>query len=140
VSNGSGSSGSIIDASALLALLQAEPGQDLVASALDAAGAAISAVNLSEVVAKLRDNDATESDISEVVDGLASNGLEVVAFDEALALASGFLRPVTRAAGLSLGDRACLALGRARGEPVLTADRAWVDVASGMGVEVRLVR
>ncbi len=130
---------SVLDASALLALLQREPGQERVAEAI-ARGSAISAVNLSEVVAKLRDAGVPESAIQQSLEGLAARGLDVVPFDEVLAMAAGFLRPHTRSLGLSLGDRACIALGRARGQPVLTADRSWTRVSSAIGVEVRVIR
>ncbi|MBI3974050.1 MAG: hypothetical protein HY332_22460 [Chloroflexi bacterium] len=63
-------------------------------------------------------------------------GLEVVDFDAALAHVTGWLRPVTRAAGLSLGDRACLALGQQRRLPVLTADQSWQSLSLGITVQV----
>ncbi len=130
---------SVLDASALLAFLQREPGQERVAEAI-APGSAISAVNVSEVVAKLRDASTPEPAIRQSLDSLAARGLEVVPFDRSLALAAGFLRPLTRELGLSLGDRACLALGRVRGQPVLTADRGWTAVAGALGVDVRVIR
>ena len=65
---------------------------------------------------------------------------EVVAFDRDLAFDAGLLLPLTRAAGLSLGDRACLALARRLGARVLTGDRAWARVADAVGVEVELIR
>jgi PIN domain nuclease of toxin-antitoxin system len=109
----------VVDASALLALLNAEPGADHVAGALP--GAVVSAVNLAEVVAKLADAGVPPDEVGEIVAGL---GLDVRPFDEALALATGLLRPKTRALDLSLGDRACLALGMHLSLPVVTADRA----------------
>jgi ribonuclease VapC len=131
--------GAVLDASALLVLLQREQGQDVVAAAL-AVGAAISAANLSEVVAKLRDGGAPEVAIRRAIDGLAAGGLEVVAVDEPQALAAGFLRPFTRAAGLSLGDRLCLALGQARRQLVLTTDRAWANLAPLVQIRTRVIR
>lgn len=124
---------SVLDASALLALLQDEPGSGAVAARLD--GAAISAVNLSEVVAKLADAGMPGADIRRALDPL---GLDVCQFDAASAYASGLLRPETRSAGLSLGDRACLALGKALGCPVVTTERSWKRV--DVGVDVVLVR
>lgn len=99
------------------------------------ARAAIGAVNLSEVAAKLADAGMPEEAVREALEGLA---LEIRDFDRELAFQTGMLRPTTRSAGLSPADRACLALGRRLGLPVLTTDRAWkgLDVA----VEVRLVR
>ena len=131
--------GAVLDASALLALLQREQGQDVVAAAL-AVGAAISAANLSEVVAKLCDAGAPELAIRQAMGRLAVGGLEVVAVDELQALAAGFLRPLTREAGLSLGDRLCLALGQARQQVVLTTDRAWANLAPSVQVGTRIIR
>jgi len=67
---------------------------------------------------------------------LASLGLRVVSLDESAAYSVGMLRLATRARGLSLGDRACVALGVETGLPVLTADRAWAEVEVGATVEV----
>jgi PIN domain nuclease of toxin-antitoxin system len=61
-----------------------------------------------------------------------------VPFDEELARGAGALRPATKSLGLSLGDRACLALAQREGLPVLTADRAWAKLA--VGVEVKVIR
>lgn len=123
----------VLDASALLALLQGEPGVERWESAV--AAAAISAVNLSEVVAKLADAGMSEEEIRTTLEPL---GLEVVDFDAEQAYQAGLLRPITRPAGLSLGDRACLALARARRTPALTADQAWDTVH--VGAEVRVIR
>ncbi len=114
----------VLDASALLALLNREPGHGRVADAL-AEGAMMSTVNFSEVVAKLADAGLTESEVHEVIEPL---GLDYAAFDEEGALFAGMLRPASREAGLSLGDRACVALGNLSGLPVLTSDLAWNDL------------
>ncbi len=114
----------MLDASALLALLNREPGHGRVADAL-AEGAMMSTVNFSEVVAKLADAGLTESEVHEVIEPL---GLDYAAFDEEGALFAGMLRPASREAGLSLGDRACVALGNLSGLPVLTSDLAWNDL------------
>ncbi len=123
----------VLDASALLVLLGEEPGSDEVAGAIP--GAAISAVNLSEAVAKLAEAGMPAPAIRSALDGL---GLDVRPFDTAQAYVAGLLRPATRALGLSLGDRACLALGRELGWPVLTADREWARLK--LPVKVQVIR
>lgn len=123
----------VLDASAILVLLNDEPGAAAVAQALE--DAAVSAVNLSEVVAKLLESGMPLEEAEEALGGL---GLNVRAFDEGAAWAAGALRAGTRKAGLSLGDRACLALARELGVPTLTADGAWAKVSAG--VEVGLLR
>ena len=123
----------MLDASALLALLNRESGYEEVAGAIP--HAAISAVNFSEVVAKLADNGMPEEEIREALEGLA---LEVHGFGRELAYDTGLLRPTTKSSGLSLGDRACLALGNQLELPVLTADRAWEGLS--VEAEIRLVR
>jgi len=126
------SNGLVLDVSAVLALLNGEPGADVVKAAIDRA--VISAVNLSEVVTKLTEDFTVEESRATV----ASLDLPVVAFDDAQAYAAGALRPLTRAAGLSLGDRACLACAQGLGAAVLTSERAWADLS--IGVQVRLIR
>ncbi len=96
----------------------------------------MSAVNLSEVIAKLADEGVPEPIIRHSIETV---GLDIVGFDADDALAAGLLRPSTRAAGLSFGDRACLALAQQGGAPVLTTDRAWADLDLDK-VEVQLVR
>ena len=123
----------VLDASALLALLNAEPGSEQVARALP--NAVIGSVNLAEVVAKLSEHGMPDEAIHETLEGL---GLVVCAFDAELAYVAGLLRRSTRSVGLSLGDRACLALGRRLALPVLTADRTWATLK--VGVKVRLIR
>jgi len=123
----------VLDASAVLALLNSEPGAATVAAVLN--GASISAVNLAEVAAKLSDYGMTKRDIENALGNL---GLRVHPLDEAGAFASAALRQPTRSAGLSLGDRCCLALGGALNEAVVTADRAWTRL--GMNISVTAIR
>ena len=123
----------ILDASALLAHLRGEPGGDMVADRLDSG--AICAVNWTEVIQKLVDDGMSDGTIRAALDGISA---AVVSFDIPLAEDAGRLRRATRERGLSLGDRACLALARRRGLPVLTADRAWAEL--DLGVEVVLIR
>lgn len=124
----------VLDASALLALVYNEPGADRVQQAI-AEGALISSVNLSEVVAKLSEEGLPADVIQAILDEI---NLETVAFDIQLAYLTGLLRPVTKEFGLSLGDRSCLVLAKERDLPVLTADRAWADLA--LGIDVRPIR
>lgn len=121
----------ILDASAILALLNNEPGSEIVINALPEA--AIGSVNLSEVVAKLADSGMPAVEVRSAIDAL---GLEVINFDLEMAYGAGMFRPLTRRSGLSFGDRACLALGLSLGLPVLTSDRAWADLDLGIVVQV----
>lgn len=123
----------VLDASAILAYLQGEPGADVVARHIETA--VVSTVNFCEVISRLVDQGIAALEIDAM---LAEISLEVTAFDADHALVAGHLRLATRRRGLSLGDRACLALAQARGLPALTADRAWADVDAG--VEVRVIR
>lgn len=125
----------ILDASALLALLRDEPGGEKVQAIL--ANSGMSEVNLSEVVGHFARNGAVESDIRHVLDPLP---VERYSFDGDLAYAAGLLLPVTRVAGLSFGDRACLALAQKLGVKVLTADRAWHSIADAVGIEIEVIR
>jgi len=123
----------VLDASALLTLLNDEPGADVVAEALP--GAVVSAVNMSEVAAKLCGAGMPEKVIHQVIDSL---GLEIIPFDEAQAYQAGILYLAAKHAGLSLGDRACLGLAKILGLPALTADKTWKTLS--IGVTVILVR
>jgi ribonuclease VapC len=123
----------VVDASAVIAFLVDEPFTRFDGERLG--NSLISAVNLSEVLTRLPEIGVPERETAAAVERL---NLRVVAFDEPQARATALLRPVTRQAGLSLGDRACLALGHARGCPVVTADRVWATV--DIGVEIILIR
>lgn len=125
----------VLDASALLALIHREPGHDQVAQVV--AGSAISAVNLAEVVGKLAERGVPLDRARAIA---LSFGLDVVSLDADLAAAAGQLRPATRAAGLSLGDRCCLATAQALGLPTLTTEAAWEPLADVLGVDVRNIR
>ncbi len=125
----------VLDASALLCLINGEPGAERVASVLSQA--VISAVNLAEVATKLNELGADEDTARTL---LAPLHLAVVPFDEVTAYATGALRAATRGQGLSLGDRACLALGASRGASVLTTDKAWANLGDRAGVVVEMLR
>lgn len=121
----------VLDASALLAVMLEERGAEKVRELLP--GAIIGAVNLAEVVAKLQERGAPEENIDRNITRL---NLPVIPFDAAHAMAAGKLRARTRSLGLSLGDRACLALALARGLPAVTMDRGWAALDIGAQVIV----
>jgi ribonuclease VapC len=125
----------VLDASALLALVLGEPGGDRVRSIL--ADCAMTAVNLGEVVGHFARIGSSEADIRLMLDPLP---FLRVALDEELAFAAGLMLPTTRQAGLSLGDRACLALASKLGVRALTADREWRRVGRAVGVEIEVIR
>lgn len=128
-----GKRSSVLDASALLALLQGEPGGEVVEELLETA--TISSVNWSEVVQKALDRQAEIAGLREELEAL---GLEILPFTSSLAEATAHLRSGTRHAGLSLADRACLALAGTLGLPAITTDRIWLDL--GLPVEIRVIR
>jgi ribonuclease VapC len=123
----------VLDSSALLALIYAEPGADVVRAALPQA--VISAVNYAEVATKLLEMGFSEAQMQ---DFLWRSSCEVMDATAGQAIQAGLLRASTRHRGLSLGDRFCLALARDLDLPVLTADQAWRDL--DLGVEITLIR
>jgi len=123
----------VLDASALLTLLFQEPGATAVANVI-AQGAAVSTVNISEVAAVLVRH---ERDTDRILRAVAAQ-VTVEPFTAEDALAAAALWAPTRVTGLSLGDRACLALALRLGVPAVTADREWVTV--NVGIAIHLVR
>jgi ribonuclease VapC len=123
----------VADASAILAALKNEPFTKFDPERL--LGTSISAVNLCEVLTKLHSDGLTQQQAAAAA---AKLDLQVIAFDDRVAALAAELWFRTRRAGLSLGDRACLASGRFSGCPVVTADRAWASL--DLGVEVILIR
>lgn len=133
----------VVDASAVLALLYREPGEEEIRKRLRGAEATINAVNLSEVAAKLAEGRTSEGthnggsgggfDAQEIRETIGALALEVSPFNADTALAAGLLRVATKDRGLSLGDRACVAHARQIGGVALTVDRAWNGLD---GVEV----
>ena len=123
----------VLDASALLTVLQGEPGAERVIEVLP--DAIISAVNLAEVASKLQERGMPDDRVKANIEALE---LTVAPFDGRLAIEAGLLRALTRSAGLSLGDRACLALARSLNATAVTTDRAWE--ALDIGVRIEFVR
>lgn len=122
----------MLDASALLAFLFKAPGHEAVAEVLD--GALVSTVSLAEVLSRFaRDGH----DPVAVVERLAAAGLQYVGFNPEAAIRTAALAPLVRSHGLSMGDRACLALAAARGLPALTANHAWGDL--GLDIDIQFI-
>lgn len=123
----------VFDSSALLAIAFRESGAEVAARALS--GALLSAVNAAEVVSRLVDSGASPADAQAT---LLAFGLTIHPFDTAQAIDAGLLRAATRQLGLSLGDRACMALARRERARAITADRSWA--ALDLGIEIELIR
>jgi ribonuclease VapC len=132
-------SSAILDASALLAYLRDETGADVVADAV-ATGAVISTVNLGEVLSRVADRDTDPARVArQMTDrGLLDGAIAVEPFTTPDAIEVARLRPLTRELGLSLGDRACLALARRLDTPVITADSTWSKL--DLPLELRQIR
>ena len=123
----------VLDASALLAYLNGEPGAQRVQQCIEQGQAIMSSVNLAEVLSKCADQGMSSADQAALCAALP---LEISAFDTAVALTSAALRSSTRAQGLSLGDSCCLALAQSRNATALTADQAWSRLGrADIGVE-----
>lgn len=125
----------VLDASGLVAMLRWELGRDVVEDAIER-GCAMSTVNVAEVVSGLCAEGIAPILAQQQVGSPLP--LTVYDFDQMHAYQAGFLRPRTRSAGLSLGDRACIALAQALRLPVLTADRVWATL--DLDVTVQLIR
>ncbi len=123
----------VLDASAIIAFLRQEPGAAIVGEYLTDGMA--SAVNIAEVGTRLSDLDMGDAQIRRSISVL---GLEIKPFDLEAAYAVAMMRAKTRNKGLSLGDRACLALANQLGVPALTADRVWAEL--DIDVDIQLIR
>ncbi len=124
----------VLDASAILAIINAEPGSEKLSPEL-LRDAVCSTVNLAEVQAKLVSRGWSPDDAWE---DATSPVREAVSFDEEQAKIAGSMVALTRSLGLSLGDRACLALGLSLRAPVYTAERTWTKLK--LGVRVHAIR
>ena len=123
----------VLDASALLAFLHDEPGGEKVSPALD--GARVSAVNWSEVLQKSLQRDV---DVAGMRQEFTEVGVNFEPFTPQQAETAAWLWSQARNHGLSLADRACLALAIDKGLPVITADRAWGRL--NLDIEIRVLR
>lgn len=123
----------VLDSSAILAEFLKESGGDLVRASQGVHY--VSAVNVAEVYSKLVDLGATVENFESV---RAIEPFVVMEFDRSQAMLSAQLRPATKHLGLSLGDRACLALAIREKATVLTADRSWAGL--DLGIEIKVIR
>jgi PIN domain nuclease of toxin-antitoxin system len=124
----------LLDTSALIALLKKESGYKVIENVI--ASSAILSVNLSELVAVLTRSGVSEQDIDEIISDLVP---EIVPFCEAISIKTGKLAELTQNYGLSLGDRACIALGITLGLPIYTADKVWAELKLE-NTDIRLIR
>jgi ribonuclease VapC len=119
----------VLDASAILAMLDREPGADTVAAQIE--DAVLSSVNAAEVVTRLVRAGFAPSRATAIVEGLPC---PTVSVDGRIGCRAGELYAATSRAGLSLGDRVCLALAEHLGAAALTSDQAWANLALPIGV------
>lgn len=121
----------VLDASAILAFLQAETGSERVGELIGRSQ--ISAVNYSEVMAKLAEKGVGQTDRQTISIALPC---EIIDFDRNQANAAAALRPLSKSLGLSFADRACLALAASSECTAVTADRVWAELDIGINVEL----
>ena len=125
----------VLDTSAVIAALVDEPGGDTVFD--QSQNALLSSVNLAEVYGYAARRNLPPQLVDAFLD---ETGIEVVPLSRAEAQLAGGFVAVTRPAGLSLGDRCCLALAKERALPTLTADRPWLQFSELLGVKIELIR
>ncbi len=126
----------VLDASAMLALIQGERGSERVAQSLEQGQCVVSVINLSETMAKLVMNGVPAEPAEAVVRGIPA---QAVPCDEVIAYKAGALAAIGRPLGLSLGDRICLATAQSLGGIILTTEQAWRKVHLE-GVQIEVIR
>jgi ribonuclease VapC len=127
----------ILDASAVIAFLQREPGHEAVQQALQSERCVVSAANQSEIISKALDRGVTPDAIVSILAELSYGVLDLKVED---GVQAGLMRLSTRSAGLSLGDRLCLATAQRLKAQVITADRAWLSVAEILDLDIQCIR
>lgn len=125
----------VLDASALITMLKNERGADAVAATI--ASASMGVFNYAEVASHFIHLGMPEADVDDMLDPLP---MTIIPADKLLARDAGRLRAATASAGLSLGDRFCMALAQREGLSAWTADKAWATVADAVGVETIIIR
>lgn len=124
----------VFDSSAVLAAIFDEPGGDRVTDLWAEGENLLSTVNYAEVISKLAERGMPDNEIRIVMEGVP---LKLVQFDQETAHVAGLLRGSSKLLGLSLGDRACMALAQSRNAPAVTADRVW---KKQKGIDVLVIR
>ena len=127
----------VMDSSALLAVTKGEKGAETVMELIEANDCVISSVNMAEVATRMLDLGLP---LNELKRALGLFNMDVIDFNEEQALACAELRPLTKSAGLSLGDRACLGLAKLMDGTAVTSNRPWMAIAEAAGVKVLLIR
>lgn len=127
----------VLDASALLAVSKGEKGADFVMELIETKDCVISSVNMAEVACKMLEFGLPRHQLKRAVDQFI---IDVINFNQEQALACAELRPLTKSAGLSLGDRACLGLAKLMDGTAVTSDRPWIAIAEAVGVKVLMIR
>jgi ribonuclease VapC len=127
----------VLDSSALLAVTQGEKGADFVMDLIESNDCVISSVNMAEVAAKMLEFGLPPQELKRAIEQFV---VDVIDFNQEQALACAELRPMTKSAGLSLGDRACIGLAKLMDATAVTSDRPWIAVAEAVGVKVLMIR
>ena len=126
-----------LDASALLAVTKGEKGAETVMELIEANDCVISSVNMAEVATRMLDLGLP---LNELKRALGLFNMDVIDFNEEQAVTCAELRPLTKSADLSLGDRACLGLAKLMDGTAVTSDRPWMAIAEAVGVKVLIIR
>jgi ribonuclease VapC len=127
----------VMDASAILAILRGEPGCDYVQELLESEECAISSVNMAEVGSKLIDYGLPPEEFPRIARQLQ---IDIIDFNTEQSIQSAQIRKITRSTGLSLGDRACVALTQLMQGCVVTSNRAWLDIEEITQIKVLMIR
>ncbi len=127
----------VMDSSALLAVSKGERGAEEVMELMESQDCVISSVNMAEVATRLLDMGLPPEQLDRAC---RQFGIDVIDFNHEQAVACAALRPLTKSSGLSLGDRACLALAKLMQGTAVTSDHAWQDVKAAVGVPIIQIR
>ena len=127
----------VLDSSALLAVTQGEKGSDYVMDLMETTDCVVSSVNMAEVASKMLEFGLPSQELKRAIGQFI---VDVIDFNQEQAFMCAELRPLTKSAGLSLGDRACLGLAKLMDATAVTSDRSWMNIAETVGVKVQLIR